>query len=103
MKPKSIGLIPSNGYHYEQISYKAIKWLKYIMGTHKIYIQHAKNGTEKKILNYKVDGWCEQTSTVYEFNGCFFTAVQSVFNLKFSMLLKMRQWENFIPNTKLEY
>ena len=45
MKPKSIVLIPSYGYHYEQTSYKAIKWLKYIMGTHKIYIQHAKNGT----------------------------------------------------------
>jgi hypothetical protein len=85
MKPKAIGLIPSYGYHYEQTSYKAIKWLKYIMGTHKIYIQHAKNGTEKIILNYKVFGWCEQTSAVYELNGCFFTDVQSVFNPKLSM------------------
>ena len=72
MKSQSIGIIPTHGYNCETTSFKAIKWLKYIMMSEKLLIQHARNGIEKKIYNYKVDGWCEQTKTVYEFNGCFF-------------------------------
>ena len=38
-------------------------------------IQHALNGGEKALTigdkTYKVDGFCEETNTVYEFYGCF--------------------------------
>ena len=38
-------------------------------------IKHALNGGEKELnignKAYKLDGFCEETNTVYEFNGCF--------------------------------
>ena len=72
MNSKSIGLIPPLGYSNESTSYKSIIWLKFIATSEKIFIQHSRNGKEKKFLEYRVDGWCENTSTVYEFNGCIF-------------------------------
>ena len=40
-----------------------------------VNIQHTLNGSEKKLViddkTYKVDGFCEETNTVYEFFGCF--------------------------------
>ena len=38
----------------------------------RVYIQHAMNGGEYTVPTVgKVDGYCEQTNTVYEFQGCF--------------------------------
>ena len=38
-------------------------------------IKHALNGCEKKLTiddkTYKVDGFCKETNTIYEFYGCF--------------------------------
>ena len=38
-------------------------------------IKHALNGGEKRLTigdkTYKVDGFCEETNTIYEFYGCF--------------------------------
>ena len=52
-------------------------WLNYV-STSKAYgvnIQHPLNGGEKKLTigdkTFKVDRFCEQTNTVYEFYGCF--------------------------------
>lgn len=44
------------------------------MKSDNIYIQHAMNKGEFKLSNsrYRVDGYCEETNTCYEFNGCFF-------------------------------
>ena len=48
------------------------------MDNENIFIQHALNRPygEKMILadghKYRVDGYCESTNTVYEYNGCFF-------------------------------
>ena len=36
-----------------------------------IKIQHCFNSLEKKIGPYPVDGYCKETDTVYEFQGCF--------------------------------
>jgi len=55
-----------NGYSQAQIS-----WLNYIQDEEKINIRHAENGGEFKIGKYKVDGYCEDTKTVYEFHGDF--------------------------------
>ena len=54
-------------------SQPAIQWMEYIMETEHINIRHAENSVhgEKRIQNYSVDGFCEETNTVYEFLGCF--------------------------------
>ena len=52
-------------------------WLNYVSTTkgYGLNIQHALNGGEKKLTiddkTYKVDGFCKETNTVYEFYGCF--------------------------------
>jgi 5S rRNA maturation endonuclease (ribonuclease M5) len=53
-------------------SQKAIRWLNAISQTENIYIQHAENIGEYKIpnTNYKADGFCEKTNTIYEYMGC---------------------------------
>ena len=33
---------------------------------------HSRNGNEKRILDYKIDGWDAENQTVYEFHGCVF-------------------------------
>lgn len=51
----------------------AISWMNEIMARDKIHIQNACNGGEKVIIHdgkrYYVDGFCEETNTIYEFNG----------------------------------
>lgn len=37
-----------------------------------VFIRHSKNGNEKSFDNYKVDGFCDETNTIYEFHGCFY-------------------------------
>lgn len=53
-----------------------IKWLNDIMKKENIYIQHAKNKGEKRIFvnnkfKYKLDGYCKENNTIYEFYGDF--------------------------------
>ena len=49
----------------------AIKWLSYVMEKEDIHIQHVRNGGEKRVGLYSLDGYCEETHTAYEFQGCF--------------------------------
>ena len=50
MPEDSIPWIPANGYNInEKTSKKADQWLKYISEKEGTYIQHAKNGGEKKL------------------------------------------------------
>ena len=49
----------------------AVKWLSYISEKEDLCIQHVRNGGEKRFNNYSLDGYCEETQTVYEFQGCF--------------------------------
>lgn len=52
-------------------SQMAIEWLEYVEQKEEIKIQHAENIGEYQMPNtkYKVDGYCEETNTVYEFHG----------------------------------
>jgi len=75
----SIAIIPSNGYNPEQkCSIKALKWLAYLSEKNNIYIQHARNGGEKRLDKYLLDGYSEHFDngkmkrTIYEFHGCLF-------------------------------
>ena len=52
----------------------AVKWLSYVMGKEEeedIHIQLVRNGGEKRVGRYSLDGYCEETHTAYEFQGCF--------------------------------
>ena len=51
----------------------AIHWLEEIMQQEDIFIQHENNLGELRIPNspYRVDGFCEETNTIYEYHGCY--------------------------------
>ena len=49
----------------------AVTWLSYISEKEDLYIQHVRNGGEKRVAPYSLDGYCEETNTTYEFQGCF--------------------------------
>ena len=61
--------------HVDTYSVKSIKWLKYISQKDEINIRHACNGGESVITvngkSYKVDGYCKETNTIYQFHGCY--------------------------------
>ena len=59
----------------DNYSIKSIKWLKYVSQRDGINIRHACNGGEPVVTvngkSYKVDGYCEDTNTIYQFHGCY--------------------------------
>ena len=71
--------IPTDNY-----SIKAIKWLEYIMMNNNINIKHACNGGETVIKingkSLKVDGYCKETNTIYQFHGCYFHGCLKCYN-----------------------
>ena len=58
----------------DNFSKMSIMWLDYIAQKKNIQRQHALNGGEIQIIInnqiYKVDSYCKENSTVYEFYGC---------------------------------
>lgn len=60
-----------------------IKWLTEIEYKEGIYIQHfCKEGGEYTVPNAgKVDGYCEETNTVYEFHGTFWHGDPRIYNI----------------------
>ena len=52
-------------------SREALQWLSYTAEKEDIHIQHVKNGGEKRVANYSLDGYCEETHTAYEYQGCY--------------------------------
>ena len=68
----TIGIIPPMGYSpNNNQSVFAHKWLSYTADKDEIYIQHARNGGEKREGNYLLDGYHEETHTAFEVHGCF--------------------------------
>ena len=72
MPKKTIAIVPEYAIT-DNFSKMSIMWLNYV--SNGADIKHALNGGEKKLTindkTYKVDGFCEETNTVYEFYGCF--------------------------------
>ena len=72
MPKKTIAIVPEYA-KTDNFSKMSIMWLNYM--SNGVNIQHALNGGEKTLTigdkTYKVDGFCEETNTVYEFYGCF--------------------------------
>ena len=84
MPKKTIVIVPES-VKTDNFSKMSIMWLNYV-STSKIYgmnIKHALNGGEKELcINnniYKVNGFCEETNTIYEFCGCFWHGCPSCY------------------------
>tara|TARA_R100001015_G_C4624844_1_gene183140 strand:- start:81 stop:2288 length:2208 start_codon:yes stop_codon:yes gene_type:complete len=62
-------------------SAQALAWLKGIAERENIFIQHADNLGEQRIQStpYRVDGFCEDTNTVYEYHGCYWHGCKKCF------------------------
>ena len=75
LQENTVGIIPTHGYNPEQKhSVKALSWIKYLSHKNGVKIQHARNGGEKTIGPYKVDGYYETENgdkIVLEFHGDF--------------------------------
>lgn len=69
-------MIPQNGYVTGNYSKDSIRWLDYMSDQENICIFHAQNGNgEVTICGAKVDGFCEETNTIYQYHvsyACFF-------------------------------
>jgi hypothetical protein len=63
-------------------SSSSIEWLNFIQLKYKIYIQHAENNKEYKIpnTNFKADGYCEETNTIYEYYGDYWHGNPQVYS-----------------------
>lgn len=70
-------MVPVHGYiNKTNYSPDAIRWIDYIAAQNNLKIQHALNNEgEKKIDGVSVDGFCEQTNTIYQFHVRFFFLV----------------------------
>jgi len=67
---------------YKKYSKIQIEWLKFTSKYYNIDIQNGENDIEFKIpnTNYKADGFCELTNTIYEFHGDFWHGNPKKFN-----------------------
>ena len=48
----------------------AVKWLSYVSEKESICIEHVRNGGEKRVGGYSLDGYHQESNTAYEFQGC---------------------------------
>ena len=66
---------------FSNYSKKSINWLEYVSKQKKIFIQHAQNIGEYKIPNtkFKVDGYCKENNTIYEFYGDYWHGNPEIF------------------------
>ena len=82
MPKNTIAIVPEHS-KTDNYSKMSITWLEYISKTKGFKIQHALNGGEKKLdidgKTYKVDGFCKETKTAYEFYGCFWHGCQNFY------------------------
>ena len=72
MPENSIAIIPPEGYpNQKNYSIKAVRWLQSEAKTRGIELKHALNGGEQRINGHYVDGYHEESRTVFEFYGCY--------------------------------
>ena len=71
LEKDTIAVFPPGRYLKTKQSNLAIKWLSYTMEENNIHIDHVRNGGEKRVGKYSLDGYCEEQHTAYEFQGCF--------------------------------
>ncbi|KAG5873123.1 hypothetical protein JTB14_031627 [Gonioctena quinquepunctata] len=73
LKPNTIGIISKRGYRWRDNQSKiTIQWLIWEECQRSIDIQHTVKAQEVQIAGVKVDGYCEDTNQVFEFEGCYY-------------------------------
>ena len=71
LKKDTIALFPQHQELKRKQSHEALQWLTYTADKEGIHIQHHRNGGEKCVGPYSLDGYCEETHTAYEYQGCY--------------------------------
>ena len=71
LKKDTLAIFQPDHYLKMKQSNVAVKWLSYVMQESTIHIEHVRNGGEKRVGKYSLDGYCEKYHTAYEFQGCF--------------------------------
>ena len=71
LQKDTIALLPQHQQFKRKQSHEALQWLSYTAEKEEIRIQHDRNGGEKRVGNYYLDGYCEETHTAYEYQGCY--------------------------------
>ena len=60
LEKDTIAIFPPERYLKTKQSNLAIKWLSYTMQENNIHIDHVRNGGEKRVGKYSLDGYCEE-------------------------------------------
>ena len=71
LQKDTIALLPQHQELKRKQSHEALQWLSYTAEKEEIRIQHIRNGGEKRVGSYYLDGYCEETHTAYEYQGCY--------------------------------
>ena len=71
LKKDTIALLPQHQVLKRKQSHEALQWLSYTAEKEGIRMQHDRNGGEKRVGQYSLDGYCEETHTAYEYQGCY--------------------------------
>ena len=71
LQKDTIALLPQHQQLKKKQSHEALQWLSYTAEKEEVRIQHDRNGGEKRVGNYYLDGYCEETHTAYEYQGCY--------------------------------
>ena len=71
LQKDTIALLPQHQVLKRKQSHEALQWLSYTAEKEEIRMQHARNGGEKRVGRYSLDGYCEETHTAYEYQGCY--------------------------------
>ena len=71
LQKDTIALLPQHQVLKRKQSHEALQWLSYTAEKEEIRMQHARNGGEKRVGIYSLDGYCEETHTAYEYQGCY--------------------------------
>ncbi len=70
LKENTIAIFNSDRQLKTKQSNIAVKWLSYVSEKEGICIEHVRNGGEKRIGGYSLDGYHQESNTAYEFQGC---------------------------------
>jgi hypothetical protein len=70
MRENTIAMISANGFNpNRKTSLEATEWFEYL-NNRGADIEHGRNGSERKVGNFFIDGVNAETGTFYEYNGC---------------------------------
>ncbi len=79
LKESTIAIFNSDRQLKMKQSNMAVKWLSYVSEKEGICIEHVRNGGERRVGRYSLDGYHQESNTAYEFQGCLWHGKQSDF------------------------